>query len=281
MMEITLSQFIPAFLLTLFAGLSTGIGALLAFFSKSKNHTFLSIGLGFSAGVMIYVSFVEILSKSTKAFTVMYNSVVIGESIALLCFFGGIGLSALIDRLIPEDVNPHEPKSDKALSVLKEDNQHLLLKNSALKRTGIFTALAIGIHNFPEGFATFIAALEDMNIGITIALAIAIHNIPEGMAVSLPIYHATGNRKTAFWYAFVSGLAEPIGAVIGFFLLLPLMGAATLGITFGFVAGIMVYISFDELLPSARLYGNAHTTILGIVLGMMVMAVSLVAFKLI
>lgn len=281
MMEITLSQFIPAFLLTLFAGLSTGIGALLAFFSKSKNHTFLSIGLGFSAGVMIYVSFVEILSKSTKAFTVMYNSTVIGESIALLCFFGGIGLSALIDRLIPEDINPHEPKSDKDLSVLKEDNQHSLLKNSALKRTGIFTALAIGIHNFPEGFATFIAALEDMNIGITIALAIAIHNIPEGMAVSLPIYHATGNRKTAFWYAFVSGLAEPIGAVIGFFLLLPLMGAATLGITFGFVAGIMVYISFDELLPSARLYGNAHTTILGIVLGMMVMAVSLVAFKLI
>lgn len=281
MMEITLSQFIPAFLLTLFAGLSTGIGALLAFFSKGKNHTFLSIGLGFSAGVMIYVSFVEILSKSTKAFTVMYNSTVIGESIALLCFFGGIGLSALIDRLIPEDVNPHEPKSDKALSVLKGENQHSILKNSALKRTGIFTALAIGIHNFPEGFATFIAAIDDINIGITIALAIAIHNIPEGMAVSLPIYHATGNRKTAFWYAFISGLAEPIGAVIGFFLLLPLMGAATLGITFGFVAGIMVYISFDELLPSARLYGNAHTTILGIVLGMMVMAVSLVAFKLI
>lgn len=281
MMEITLSQFIPAFLLTLFAGLSTGIGALLAFFSKGKNHTFLSIGLGFSAGVMIYVSFVEILSKSTKALTALYSNVVIGESLALLCFFGGIGLSAFIDRLIPEDVNPHEPKSDKALSVLKEENQHSLLKNSALKRTGVFTALAIGIHNFPEGFATFIAAIDDINIGITIALAIAIHNIPEGMAVSLPIYHATGNRKTAFWYAFVSGLAEPIGAVIGFFLLLPLMGAATLGITFGFVAGIMVYISFDELLPSARLYGNAHTTILGIVLGMMVMAVSLVAFKLI
>lgn len=280
-MEITLSQFIPAFLLTLLAGLSTGIGALLAFFSKSKNHTFLSIGLGFSAGVMIYVSFVEILSKSNKAFTAMYDDVVIGESLGLVCFFGGIGLSALIDRLIPEDVNPHELKSDKDLSILKEGNPHAILKNSALKRTGIFTALAIGIHNFPEGFATFIAAIEDINIGITIALAIAIHNIPEGMAVSLPIYHATGNRKIAFWYAFISGLAEPVGAVIGFFLILPFMGAAALGITFGFVAGIMVYISFDELLPSARLYGNAHTTILGIVLGMMVIAVSLVVFKLI
>ena len=118
-----------------------------------------------------------------------------------------------------------------------------------------------------------------MSIGITIALAIAIHNIPEGMAVSLPIYHATGNRKSAFWYAFISGLAEPIGAVVGFFILLPLMGELTLGITFGFVAGIMIYISFDELLPSSRIYGNAHTTILGIALGMMVMAVSLVAFK--
>ncbi len=279
MIDVTLGQFIHAFLLTVFAGLSTGIGALLAFFSKSKSHTFLSIGLGFSAGVMVYVSFVEILAKSKNSFTAIYQNPILGESLALLCFFGGIGLSALIDRFVPEDVNPHEPKSDKQLSVLKDDNQHSLLKNSALKRTGIFTALAIGIHNFPEGFATFIAALDDMSIGITIALAIAIHNIPEGMAVSLPIYHATGNRKSAFWYAFISGLAEPIGAVVGFFILLPLMGELTLGITFGFVAGIMIYISFDELLPSSRIYGNAHTTILGIALGMMVMAVSLVAFK--
>lgn len=280
MLDISLESFIPAFLLTVLAGLSTGIGALLAFFSKSKSHTFLSIGLGFSAGVMVYVSFVEILSKSRNAFEAIYHNEVIGESLALLCFFGGIGLSAFIDRFIPEDVNPHEPKSDKQLSVLKEGNQHSILQKSALKRTGIFTALAIGIHNFPEGFATFMAALEDVSLGIPIALAIAVHNIPEGMAVSLPIYHATGERKKAFWYAFISGLAEPIGAIVGFFLLLPLMGELTFGITFGFVAGIMIYISFDELLPSSRLYGNAHTTILGITLGMLVMAVSLVAFKL-
>jgi len=281
MLEITLDNFIHAFLLTILAGLSTGIGALLAFFSKSKSHTFLSIGLGFSAGVMVYVSFVEILAKSRKAFEVIYQSEIIGESLAIVCFFAGIGLSALIDRFIPEDVNPHEPKSDKQLSVLKDDSQHSLLRNSALKRTGVFTALAIGIHNFPEGFATFMSALEDVSLGIPIALAIAVHNIPEGMAVSLPIYHATGERKKAFWYAFMSGLAEPIGAIVGFFLLLPLMGELTFGITFGCVAGIMVYISFDELLPSARLYGNSHTTILGITLGMLVMAISLVGFKLI
>ena len=278
MITIGLEQFIPAFFLTLLAGLSTGIGALIAFFSKNKNHTFLSIGLGFSAGVMVYVSFIEILSKSKNAFSEIYQSPILGETLALVCFFTGIGMSALIDRFIPEDVNPHEPKSTQELDVLHDEHSQ---SNAALKRTGMFTALAIGIHNFPEGFATFMASIENVSIGLSIALAIAIHNIPEGMAVSLPIYHATGNRKKAFWYAFISGLAEPIGAVIGFFILLPLMGALTLGVTFGVVAGIMIYISFDELLPSARVYGNAHTTILGIVLGMLVMSVSLVAFKLI
>lgn len=281
MESITFAQFFPAFLLTLLAGLSTGFGALIAFFSKNKSHTFLSIGLGFSAGVMVYVSFVEILNKSKLSFVTLLHSDVKGEAIALVCFFAGIALSALIDKIIPEDVNPHELKSTQELSVLHETNAQTPINHSALHRTGIFTALAITIHNFPEGFATFIAAVENVTIGLTIALAIAIHNIPEGMAVSLPIYHATGNRKKAFWYAFLSGLAEPIGAIVGFFLLLPIMGELTLGITFGVVAGIMVYISFDELLPSARVYGNAHTTIFGIVLGMFVMAVSLVAFKLI
>jgi len=155
------------------------------------------------------------------------------------------------------------------------------LSTASLKRTGIFTALAIGIHNFPEGFATFVSALDDPKLGLAIAFAIAIHNIPEGMAVSLPIYHATGDKKSAFWYATLSGFAEPIGALVGFFLLLPFMGEATLGITFGLVAGIMVYISFDELLPAARVYGNAHTTIGGITLGMLVMALSLIGFKLV
>ncbi|MCD6654248.1 MAG: zinc transporter ZupT [Sulfurovum sp.] len=279
MEELSLNTFLQAFLLTLFAGLSTSVGAMLAFFSKDKNYTVLSVGMGFSAGVMIYVSFVEILSKSKYSFTQLYSNEILGESLAIASFFAGIGLSALIDYLIPEDVNPHEIKSDKELSELKPQKNAHDLKSSALKRTGIFTALAIAIHNFPEGFATFVSALDDLTIGLTIAFAIAIHNIPEGMAVSLPIYHATGNKKSAFWYATLSGLAEPLGAVIGFFLLLPFLGDAALGITFGAVAGIMIYISFDELLPAARVYGNAHTTIAGITLGMLVMAISLVAFK--
>lgn len=281
MQDLSFETLLFAFMLTLFAGLSTSVGAMLAFFSKSKNYTILSIGMGFSAGVMIYVSFVEILDKSKDAFSQLYANDLIGESLAVLSFFAGVALSALIDRLIPDDVNPHETKSSSELSELKPQNDSSVLKNSSLKRTGIFTALAIGIHNFPEGFATFISALEDPSIGVTIAFAIAIHNIPEGMAVSLPIYHATGDKKSAFWYATLSGLAEPVGAVVGFFLIFPFMGEATLGITFGMVAGIMVYISFDELLPAARVYGNAHTTIVGITIGMLVMAISLIAFKLI
>ena len=237
--------------------------------------------MGFSAGVMIYVSFMEIIHKAQDSFNTIFADPLMGESLSLFCFFAGIGLSALIDSLIPEDVNPHEPRSDKELQELKPGNKNSVLKNSTLRRTGLFTALAIGIHNFPEGFATFISSLDDLTLGISIALAIAIHNIPEGMAVSLPIYHATGNKKQAFYYATLSGFAEPIGAVLGFFLLLPIMGEATLGITFGIVAGIMIYISFDELLPAARIYGNAHTTIFGLTLGMLVMAISLIGFKLI
>jgi len=279
METLSLDDYIVAFLLTLFAGLSTSIGAVIAFFSKTKTEKFLSLGLGFSAGVMIYVSFMEILQKSTESFTQLVSSEVKGEALTLICFFLGIAIIAIIDKLIPKDVNPHEPKSEIELEELKPDNQNNVILNSNLKRTGVFTALAIGIHNFPEGFATFISSLDNLTLGLSIALAIAIHNIPEGMAVSLPIYHATGDKKKAFWYATLSGFAEPIGAVIGFFILFPFMGEATLGVTFGLVAGIMIYISFDELLPAARVYGNAHTTIAGLILGMLIMAISLLAFK--
>ncbi|MBW6487643.1 zinc transporter ZupT [Sulfurimonas sp.] len=281
MHDLSLETVLFAFILTLFAGFSTSIGALLAFFSKSKNYTILSVGMGFSAGVMIYISFMEILPKSRDSFTELYSSEITGEILTFLSFFAGIAIIAVIDYLIPEDVNPHETKSNSEILELKPQTKSSIIGNSALKRTGVFTALAIGIHNFPEGFATFAAALENPTLGIAIAVAIAIHNIPEGIAVSLPIYHATGNKKSAFWYATLSGLAEPLGALVGFFILLPFMGETTLGITFGIVAGIMIYISFDELLPAARVYGNAHTTLAGITFGMFIMAISLIGFKLV
>ena len=241
MHNISVETFLFATMLTFLAGFATSIGAILAFFSRKDNYFLLSIGMGFSAGVMIYVSFMEILVKSRESFTQIYSSEITGEILTIICFFLGIILTAFIDKIIPEDINPHEPKSNNQLQELKSDTKSSLLRNSKLRRTGIFTAIAIAIHNFPEGFATFVSALENPTIGITIAFAIAIHNIPEGMAVSLPIYHATGEKKKAFWYATISGLAEPLGAVVGFFLLLPFMGDATLAIVFGIVAGIMVY----------------------------------------
>lgn len=272
MIDITLETFIMAFLLTLFAGLSTGIGAAIAFFSKFNNDKVFSIGLGFSAGVMIYVSFVEIFPKAEESFLGIFSPS-FAHILAVLFFFVGIALTAFIDKMIPTDINPHELKSDIQDKISASSHKNL-------KRAGIFTAIAIAIHNFPEGFATFVASTESLTLGVSIALAVALHNIPEGMAISLPIYRATHDKKKAFYYAFASGLAEPLGAVIGFLILLPLLGDMALGITFACVAGIMIYISLDELLPTARVYGDSHTTILGVTLGMLVMAISLILFQL-
>lgn len=260
-----------AFGLTLFAGLSTGIGSAMAFFAKQTNTKFLAISLGFSAGVMIYVSFVEIFVKAKEALSGAYGEVA-GTWYTVLAFFGGVLFIALIDKFIPSAENPHE------LHLVEDMDNKPKVKDRKLMRMGLFTALAIGIHNFPEGLATFAAALEDPNLGIAIAVAIAIHNIPEGIAVSVPVYYATGNRKKAFRLSFLSGLSEPIGALIGYLVLMPFMGDLTMGIIFAAVAGIMVFISLDELLPSAREYGEHHLSIYGLFAGMAVMAVSLLLF---
>lgn len=258
-----------AFALTLFAGLATGIGSLLAFFTKRTNTKFLSIALGFSAGVMIYVSFVEIFSTA-KDSLVLELGQKMGNSATIVAFFGGMFLIALIDKLVPSFENPHSMQSVEDLKQAEKSNQ--------LFRMGIMSALAIAIHNFPEGLATFTASLKQPNIGIPIAVAIAIHNIPEGVAVSIPLYYATGNRKKAFLYSFFSGLSEPFGALVGFLLLMKFFNDVTFGIIFAMVAGIMVYISLDELLPAAEKYGEHHLSIYGLISGMIVMAVSLILF---
>ncbi|EPW4344281.1 zinc transporter ZupT [Campylobacter jejuni] len=286
-MQFTFEQIFIAMLLTLFAGFSTAIGSIIAFFSRKDDLRVLSLGLGFSAGVMIYISFMEILPTALKDFKNYYNSHW-AELLGLACFFGGILISLLIDKLIPEDVNPHEPKED--LSELKicplpqkgqnppkfhpGEKLHQI-NTKALKRTGIFTALAIAIHNFPEGFATFISSLDNLTLGIAIAIAVAIHNIPEGLAVSLPIYHATGDKKKAFIYSALSGFAEPLGAFVGALILLPFIGDLTLAISFAVIAGIMVFISLDELLLAAKTYDKAHDSLYGLIAGMMIMALSL------
>lgn len=260
-----------AFTLTLIAGLSTGIGSCIAFFSKKTNYKFLSVSLGFSAGVMIYVSMIEIFAESKDTLTGIYGEK-IGTGVTILSFFFGIFIILLIDKLIPHESNPHE------IHDIAQIDEDIESKKKKLMRTGIFTALAIGIHNFPEGLATFVSALQDPKIAIPIVVAIAIHNIPEGISVSVPIYYATGDKKKAFMYSFLSGLAEPIGALIGYLVLMPFINDTVLGVLFASVAGIMVFISLDELLPLAKEYGEGHLAIYGLVSGMAVMAVSLFLF---
>ncbi|MGM0510434.1 MAG: zinc transporter ZupT [Thermoplasmatota archaeon] len=245
-----------AFILTLIAGLSTGIGSTIAYFIKNPKLKYLSFSLALSAGVMIYVSFMELLVTSIEG---------IGELMGATSFFLGILMIAIIDLMIPEVENPHEFKSPADIEE----------KNPLLHRASIFTALAIAIHNFPEGLVTFTTALNDVKLGVVIAFAVAVHNIPEGISVSIPFYYSTGDKNKAFLYSFLSGLAEPLGAVVGFLILLPFLSESLLAGMMGFVGGIMVYISLDELLPLAHRYGRNHMVIFGLVLGMLIMALSM------
>ena len=268
--------------LTLFAGMATGIGSLIAFTAKRTNHRFLSVSTGFSAGVMLYVSFVEIFPKGVKEMTQDK-----GDHLAYLYttigFFAGILLIGLIDNLIPSAENPHEMHSDAETAILH--NQKTTSPDAKLLRMGLFTAIAIGIHNFPEGLATFLSAMRNPKLGVAIAIAVALHNIPEGISVSVPIYYASGSRRRAFFYSFISGFAEPIGAGIAYLVLILFAGPGAeissmlMGTLFAGVAGIMVYISLDELLPTSRAYGKGHDSLLGLVGGMLVMAISLVMMR--
>lgn len=252
-----------AFCLTLFAGLSTGIGSLLCLMYKKFNPKFLGAMLGISAGVMMYVSFVEILGKAKTSLSLAFGEK-LGYSYTVLGFFIGIALMILIDKLLPHH---HETKD--------EENE---TSDKKLLRLGMFSALALSIHNFPEGLATFISALDDPTYGISIAFAIAIHNIPEGIAVAIPIYYATKSRKKAFTYSFLSGLTEPIGALIGYFVLLQFIDESIFGAIFASVAGMMVYISINELLPTAQEYAGKKISTYGFIGGMFIMAVSLALF---
>jgi ZIP family zinc transporter len=293
-----------ALALTTFAGMATGIGSAIAFFAKRTNYRFLSVATGFSAGVMLYVSFVEIFVKGVDALTEEYGDFG-GYAVNTLAFFAGMAIIFAIDTLIPAGENPHETHAEAETAPLHDASAELpvgvLTPGSApdepglhdhtahhhkLMRMGLFTALAIGIHNFPEGLATFLAALENPGLGLAIAIAIALHNIPEGISVSVPIFYATGNRRKAFFFSLLSGLSEPVGAIIAYLVLILLLGGTggdvpqwLMGVLFAGVAGIMVYISLDELLPTSRAYGKGHDSLYGLVAGMLVMAASLVLMK--
>ncbi|MCT1601602.1 zinc transporter ZupT [Kocuria sp. p3-SID1433] len=265
-----------ALLLTVIAGLATGLGGLAVFLTNRTNGSFLALSLGFSAGVMLYVSFVEILAEASDLLSAAWGP---GRGTWGMVggFFAGIAVIAVIDRLVPHEANPHEftyqPGDADAAAV--GAGSAAAPVDSRLLRTGLLTALAIAIHNFPEGFATFASALGDPSVAIAITVAIALHNIPEGIAVAVPVFQATDSRARAVGLSFLSGLAEPLGAVIGFLLLRPFLTDALFGAVLAGVAGIMVFISLDKLLPTAEKYGGHHLCVYGVVAGMAVMAVSL------
>lgn len=293
-----------AFGLTLLAGMATGIGSVIAFTAGRTNYRFLAVATGFSAGVMLYLSFAEIFPKGLESFVEHYGDSW-GPWVNTASFFGGMLLIGLVDHLIPSAENPHETRSEEETMPLHDSSMLIPefkstvcarpavevpaihdIDHPKLMRMGVFTALAIGIHNFPEGLATFLAALKEPVLGMAIAMAIALHNIPEGISVSVPIFYATGNRKRAFLYSVLSGLAEPLGAVAAYLAIRFFLGdnagviqPQVMGMLFGGVAGIMVYISLDELLPTSRAYGKGHDSLYGLVAGMLVMALSLLLLK--
>jgi len=260
-----------AFGLTAIAGLSTGIGSLIALIAKRTNTKFLCASLGFSAGVMLYVSFMDLIPIA-KEELVLYSGEKTGMIMLMLAFFGGMGLIMLIDFLIPVPNNPHEWHNIEEMNKPDEQQQ-------SLHRQGLLVAFALVVHNFPEGIATFTSAVSNgLSVAIPITFAIAIHNIPEGIAVSVPIYHATGSRRKAFWMSFFSGLTEPLGAIIAYLFLMSYWTPMINGIVMASVSGIMVYIALDELLPTAEKYGEHHISISGLIAGMVLMALSLFLF---
>lgn len=262
-----MSNVAVAFVSSALAGLATMLGALIVFVSKSDNKKFLSSALGFSAGVMIFISFMEMMPMAQENFmkTMADKN---AQWMVLASFFGSMAVFGLISHLVPEADAPHDIKTEHELEARSEE--------LALEQVGLKSAIAIGIHNFPEGMVTFMTSLMDPAMGLSIAVAIAMHNIPEGIGVAAPIYFATGDKKRALWLTFLSGVSEPVGAILAYLLLRPFLTPALFGVVFGAISGIMVLISFDELLPASRAYGETHLSLLGLIFGMMVMGVSLI-----
>lgn len=278
--------YIYAFILTLVAGLATGLGGVMIMVVKKFSPKVLSAALGFSAGVMILISFVEMFPEARESLSGQYGEKM-GMFYALLTFFCGMGFIALIDYLVPSEENPHEVNEltvevhNKAVGNCYGADEIAVQNGSSNKkllRVGLFSAIVIAIHNFPEGLATFVSAMDNITLGVSIAFAIALHNIPEGIAIAIPIYYATGSKIKAIRSATLSGLAEPIGGLVGFVLLSQLFHESVMGFVLAAVAGIMVYISLDELLPTAENYGEHHVAIGGVVAGMAFIGFGLLIF---
>lgn len=256
-----------ALFLTTFAGIATVLGGLLATHRLLLNRGVLAAGLGFAAGAMLYVSFTDILAKSLDAFGDLYDATGAYGMMAV-AFFTGLGVMVVINRVIPKDINLN-------------DQEGVIIAQSRVRRrlmrSGLLIGIALCLHNFPEGFLVFMSAYDDPQTGLAVAVALAIHNVPEGIAIGAPLYAATKNRLKTIGLTALTGIAEPVGAIIGFLLLRDFLSGATLGWVFGVVAGMMVFICVDELLPAAKRFEtDQKQTTYGFIGGMAVIATSLV-----
>ena len=254
-------------LMTFIAGLATIIGGFITFFVNKNNMKVLSLGLGFSAGVMIFVALTEILHSAQDLLVPYFPNNY--QWVVYFGFIVGVLISKLIDTFVPDHVEED----------LTEGCDFECKKTHRIKRAGILTAIAIAVHNFPEGLGTFLVSSQDLALGVSVAIAIALHNIPEGIAVALPIYHSTGKKRLAIWYSFWTGMTEPIGALIGLGLLSWFLPQMFIGFFLAAVVGIMIYIAFDTLLPLSHEYGDWHYAITGVMSGLIVIWASLLLLQ--
>jgi ZIP family zinc transporter len=250
---------------TLLAGMSTVLGGLAVLRADRSDPRLLALALAFAGGAMVYVSLVEILGKSVQTLTGEHGEWS-GHALATLALFAGIATLAALDRLVP---NPHADLGGAAPPV----------EGEAMRRVGLLAAAAITAHNLPEGMATFFATLDDPAVGVSLAVAIALHNVPEGISIAVPVFYATGSRRKAVLATAVAGLAEPVGAVLGYLVLAPFLSPTLIGLLFGAIAGVMVFLALDELLPAAKRHSAGHETTYGMVGGMAVLALSLVLLR--
>lgn len=265
-----ISNVLMSFGLTLAVGLSMGIGSLISFFVRETNKKFLAISLSFSAGIMVYISFMAILPEGIKLIEEGLGHEE-GHKWALLAFFSGMIFVAIIEKLVHRLGGGHHEHEHSVHHHVDTEGEHL-------SKLGLVSAIAIGVHNLPEGLAIFTAGLNDISLAIPIALAVVMHNIPLGMAISIPIFYSTKSRKKAMLYTILVGLCQPLGAVLGYLLLYKFFSDVLFGVLFSIIAGIMIFVAVDELLPTAQRHEDHHISVYGFIVGMMVMAISLSLF---
>ena len=273
-MRTSLNPMLLALLISLLAGLATSVGGLIAVREAIPRRSSLAVALAFAAGAMVLISLIQIVPLGIEYLQASGADGRSAQTVVWVSFFAGIGVVLAIDRVLPSSLNPNEMEG--AEDDITEYNTAVTRR---IMRSGLLTALVLALHNLPEGMATFLTTYQDPRVGLTLAVAITIHNVPEGIAVAAPVYAATGSKRRALWWATASGMAEPFGGLLAAALVRWVLPDQFFGVFYGVVAGLMIFLALDELLPGSwRYQTDKHQTVNGILIGMAVMALSFVLF---